>query len=75
MVRGVAYWLVRLVSSTLVACSNVRWQGSKLQQCRMDGGTRHVGLWGNVHMATVFITSLQNMTNHKRPNVTCLVSR
>ena len=53
----------------MVACSNYRWQKSKLQQCRMDGGTRHVSLWVNVHMATVRITSLQKMTNHKRPNL------
>ena len=49
--------------------------GTQIQQCRMDGGIRHVSLWGNVHMATVCITSLQTMTNHKRPNVTCLVCR
>ena len=66
----VVYWLVQLVSLTMVACSNVRWQGSKQQQCRMDGGTRHVNLWGSVHMATICITPLQKMTNHKRPNVT-----
>ena len=70
---GVVYWLVQLVSSPMVACSNVRWQGSKLQQCRMDGETPHMNLWGNVHMATVRITSLQTMTNHKRPHVTRLI--
>ena len=66
----VVCWLVQLASLTMVACSNVRWQRSKLQQCRMDGGTRHVTLWGSVHTATICITSLQMMTNHKRPNVT-----
>ena len=66
----VVYWLVQLASLTMVACSNVRWQGSILQQCRMDGGTRHVNQWGSVHTATICITSLQMMTNHKRPNVT-----
>ena len=49
--------------------------GIQLQQCRMDGGTPPVSLWENLHMATVYITSLQTMTNHKRPNVTCLVCR
>ena len=43
---------------------------TKTVYCRMDGGTRHVNLWGSVHMATICITSLQKMTNHKRPNVT-----
>ena len=69
----VVYWLVQLASLTMVACSNVRWQGSKLQQCRMDVGTRHVNLWGSVHTATICITSLQMMTNHKRPNVICSI--
>ena len=64
------YWLVQMVSLTMVACSNVRWQGSKLQQCRMEGETRHVNLWGSVHMATIFVILSQEMTNHKRPNVT-----
>ena len=36
----VVYWLVQLASLTMVACSNVQWQGSNIQQCRMDGGTR-----------------------------------
>ena len=63
-------WLVQLVSSTMVSCLNVRWQESKLQQCRMDGGTRYVSLWGNVHMATVCNTKMQMMTNHRRSNVT-----
>ena len=66
----VVYWLVQLASLTMVACLNVRCHGSKLQQCRMNGGTRHVNLWGSVHTATICITSLQMMTNHKRPNVT-----
>ena len=35
----VVYWLVQLASLTMVACSNVQWQGSNIQQCRMDGGT------------------------------------
>ena len=37
-----AILVVQLVSSTMMACSNVRWQGSKLQQSRMDGGIGHV---------------------------------
>ena len=45
MVFGVVYWVVQLISSTIATCSNVRWQGSKLQQYRMDGGTRYVNLW------------------------------
>ena len=35
-----------------------------------NGGTQYVNLCGSVHTATISITSLQNMTNHKRPNVT-----
>ena len=66
----VVCWLVQLASLTMVACSNVQWHGCKLQQCRMDGGTRHVNQWGSVHTATICITSLQMMTNHKRHNVT-----
>ena len=69
----VVYWLVQLASLTMVACLNVQWQGSKLQQCKMNDGTRHVNQWGSVHTATICITSLQMMTNHKRPNVTCSI--
>ena len=66
----VVYWLVQQASLAMVACAKVRWQGSKLQQCRMDDGTRHVNQWGSVYTATICITSLQMMTNHKRHNVT-----
>ena len=64
------YWLGQLVSSTMVACLYVRCRKSKLQQCRMDGGTRYVNLWGNVHMATILITKLQMMISQNWSNVT-----
>ena len=68
----VVYWLVQLASLTMVACSNVQRPGSKLQQCKMNDETRHVNLWGTVHTTTICITSLQMMTNHIRPDVTCV---
>ena len=40
----VVYWLVQLASLTMVACSNVQWQGSNIHQGRMDGRTRCVNL-------------------------------
>ena len=74
IIRVVRMWCGILVSAAgftnnggMFECSVAKKQ---LQQCRMDGGTPYVSLWGNVHMATVCISSLQTMTNHKRPNVT-----
>ena len=67
--RVVRMWCGILVSAAgfinnggMFECSMA---GIQIQQCRMDGETRHVSLWGNVHMATICITSLQTMTNHK----------
>ena len=69
----VVYWLVQLASLTMVACLNVQSQGSKLQECKMNKGTRHVNQWGSVHTATICITSLEMMTNHRRPDDTCSI--
>ena len=34
----VVYWLMQLALLTMVAGSNVRWQGSKIKQCRLKSG-------------------------------------
>ena len=34
--KSVVYWLVQLASLTMVAVLNVRWQGSKIRQCRLE---------------------------------------
>ena len=76
IIRVVSFWCGILVSAADFITNGGMFESSvagiELQQYKMDGGIRHVILWGNVHMATVCITSLQTMTNHKRPNVTRL---
>ena len=50
---GVVYWLVQLPSLTMVVSSNLWWQGSKIRQCRLEGGALNMILLGNVHKKTI----------------------
>ena len=64
IIRMVRMWCGILVSAAGFITNGGMFECSvaliQLQSCRMDGGIRHVSPWGNVHMATVCITSLQN---------------
>ena len=42
---------------TMVVGSNVRWQGSKIWQCRLEGVARYVNLWSSVHKGTDIFNS------------------
>ena len=53
----------------MIAESNLWWQGSKLEQCRLTTGAGYVDEWGSVHKdATLFDSSLK-LTNQQGPTV------
>ena len=58
------YWLVQLVSLTMDAVSNVRWQGSKIRQCRLESRDTICESMGECTQAH---KSSQYLTNQKRP--------
>ena len=54
------YWLVQLASLTMVLVSNVRWQGSKIKQCRLVSGGMICEIYGAVY------TDVQLFSIHHR---------
>ena len=67
------YWLVQLVLLTMVAGSNVWWQGSKIKQYRQEGWPRYVNLWGSAHRSTISFNSSHKLINQTRSKLTCSI--
>ena len=62
---------MQLPSLAMVAGSNDWWLGSRITQCRLEGGARYVILWKRVHTDKIFFNSAQNINQSKRLTVTC----
>ena len=51
---SVESWLVQLASLTMVACSNDRWQRSKIQQCKLQNGALQVNHKKDEQKGTIY---------------------
>ena len=49
---------------------NVRWQGLKIRQCRLEGGAQNVITWKSVYEDAIYFNLSQKLTNRKRPKIT-----
>ena len=62
---GVVYWLAQLASLTMVACLSVRWQGSRIQQYKLELDVWYVNHQRNAHTTISCLISVQKTTNYK----------
>ena len=61
------YCLVQLASLTMVAVSNVRWQGSKIRQCRLESRDticESMGECTQAHNSSPYLSNQTRPTSH-----------